>query len=101
MKGFIVSGICALGIVLLAANHGAAASSMNGHSIAIAEQSLLVLAGFGCNFVNGQLVCGKSGGKNSNDNDDEADDHDNSKKHKKHEDTDNERGPRAVYHPKA
>ena len=91
MKKFIVSAICASGVVLLATSHGATASSINRHSVSIPKQSLLViLAGFGCNLVNGQLVCGKSGkNKNSDkDNDDEADEHENSKKHKKHQDAD-------------
>jgi hypothetical protein len=91
VKKLVISGICACGFVLLAASHGATASSLNRHSITIPKQSLLVvLAGFGCTLVNGQLVCGKSGKNKSSDsdNDDEADEHENSKKHKKHKNED-------------
>jgi hypothetical protein len=94
VKKLIISAICACIIVLLAASHGAIASSISRHSVSVPKESLLVvLAGFGCNLVNGQLVCGKSAKKNSeNDNDDDADEHENSKKQKKHQDTDSDDG---------
>jgi hypothetical protein len=96
VKKLVVSTICFCAVALFAAGHAATASSIHRHGISIPKHSLLVvLAGFGCNLVNGQLVCGKSGGKKKNsedDTDDDADEHEDSKKHKKHQDADTDDG---------
>jgi hypothetical protein len=84
VKQLFVAAIIACGVVLLVGEDHATASSL---TVAIAWLSRpsppVVQAGFGCNFVNGHLVCGKKkSGDNDDNNDDDQGSHQKKQKHK-------------------
>ncbi len=81
MKPQLILALLALGVVLLVGLDDATASSLvTSLALLSVSPSPVFKAGFGCNFENGKLVCGKGNGGN--------DDQESHKKKKKHQDTD-------------